>query len=252
MTLDGVQNRECQPTRLVAGSRSQACRMEIESRRADARAGFAARRRRRRFRACASCPRVARAHRRAEDAHPHVRRLRDERRLGLDVRARRAGGCRAHEPLCAEAGQSVVRHRRRPRAGESVRRSSGALRRTRGAGRQRARHAVHGDRRRPGALRADRIGALRLLPARRRVRSARSRRQVASRFASTCARGGAFVQLAAAADAEHVGRRRIAPARGRRGRRSWPRSARRCCSRRCRCASRRFRCRVPSAARCSS
>src|SRR5205807_1700640 len=61
----------------------------------------------------------------------------------------------------------------------SDRRSTGDGAGTRDAGRRRARNAVHGDRHRRVAVSADRVGALGLLPARRRIRSEGSRRQTA-------------------------------------------------------------------------
>ena len=88
---------------------------------------------------------------------------------GDDPGARHARRRGAHEPVRAEARQPDVRHRRRPGSDQPIRRSAGAIRRPRAAGRRGARDAVHRDRHGRVAVRADRIGDLRVLPARRRI-----------------------------------------------------------------------------------
>ena len=92
-----------------------------------------------------------------------------------------AGGGGAHQPVRAAARSGAVRHRGRAHArGTRSRDRQARDRGARHAGGRVARHALQGDRLGRGAVLAHRVRALRLLPARRRIGSARSRRQAAS------------------------------------------------------------------------
>ena len=187
--------------------------------------------------------------RRAEDADPHLRRLRHRRRPGADDRARHDGGGGAHQPLRAEARQrscstSPTRARRSTR-------SAIARRGPKGSRRSPARRAARCS---PSPAPAQRCssGSSRSCPATTCSASSRTRAtRTASRTrsASTCRARGAIVrsrrQLLNAASRSR--RRRGTPRAGGRGRAELAAARRR----RCRCASRRSRCRGRSATRCS-
>ena len=133
----------------------------------------------RRSRRCATCSSACARSTRPKTLIFISEGFRVERSVDDVDRARHSGGGGAHQPVRAAARQAAVRRRGRANGAEPVRRSPGGDRGARDAGRRGARHAVHGHRLRRGAVLAHRVGALRLLPARRRVGSARSRRQAA-------------------------------------------------------------------------
>ncbi len=121
-------------------------------------------------------------HRRAQDAGARVRRLRHRQPARRRPGPRHVRGRGADEHLRAQARQrDVLRYRaaeRGVRIGEE-RRSPGRQRRDRGARRLRPRVALQRERVSRQHLRPNRIRALRLLPARRRIGWQRQGREVA-------------------------------------------------------------------------
>ena len=144
---------------------------------------------------------------------------------------------------------AAVRHHRRARAGQPVRRSPGAGRRARNAGGRHARRPVHRDRHR---ARRCSTGSHPSCPATTCWASSRTRRDKDGKphpIRVEVPRRGAFVrsrrQLMNAAS-DRPARAAVAAPGGRGGAR-----ARRCSRPRCRCGWRRSRCRARSATRCS-
>ena len=165
----------------------------------------------------------------AENRHLRFRRISRRGSAQRGAGAGHAGRARQNQSLHPSSRQPAVRHRRSAAAGRADGRSPDARRRARDAGLGRARRDVQHHRQRRHRLRADRVRAVGLLPARHRIRTRRQERGGASppRRGRAARRGRAV-----APDSQGRRRRRAAP--GRRARRWRRRSARRCSWPRCR------------------
>ena len=157
--------------------------------------------------------------RRAEDAGPRHRRLRDRRQPGAPMSSSARLAAAARTSIYAlKLDDQLFDITERARADRAVRRSPGAGRRARDARRRVARLAVQRHRHRRRALRPDRVGAVRLLPARRRIGRPRQGRQAAPDPRRRAAHGRDRAIAAAAAERRQRSAGAANAARGGRGR----------------------------------